>query len=153
MEQWKQRCEVAEAERDADRKTLAEMVVQLRAEEAQRVAAQEKARSRSRKRRASSQGSKTEETSSPASKPTSENGIEVSQTDGPAPSDDTTDEETMLSRANTITPFTPRGQGTLQDHRLEAGLPYASMLGVVLIGMGLMAYINGWQSPPPRLER
>jgi len=29
--------------------------------------------------------------------------------------------------------------------------PYASMVGVVLIGMGLMAYLNGWQ--PPKADR
>ncbi len=28
---------------------------------------------------------------------------------------------------------------------LEQSAPYASMLGVVLIGVGIMAYLNGWQ--------
>jgi hypothetical protein len=39
-----------------------------------------------------------------------------------------------------------------QDPLLAQGLPYASMVGVVLIGMGLMAYINGWQ-PQGRVDR
>ena len=30
------------------------------------------------------------------------------------------------------------------DGRLTQSAPYASMLGVVLIGVGLMAYLNGW---------
>ncbi|KAF3386945.1 hypothetical protein F1880_000443 [Penicillium rolfsii] len=30
-------------------------------------------------------------------------------------------------------------------HYLEEASPYASMLGVVLLGVGLMAYLNGWQ--------
>lgn len=35
-----------------------------------------------------------------------------------------------------------------QWHRrkfMEEASPYASMLGVVLLGVGLMAYLNGWQ--------
>ncbi|KAI9172514.1 VPS64 Vacuolar sorting [Paramyrothecium foliicola] len=151
MEQWKQRCEVAESERDADRKTLAEMVVQLRAEEARRVAEQERARSRSRKRRTSSRRSRGE--APIAVDQETDNSNTISQTDGPTSSEDATEEDMLLSRANTITPLNSRNTSTLQEHRLEAGLPYASMLGVVLIGMGLMAYINGWQSPPPRIER
>jgi len=31
-------------------------------------------------------------------------------------------------------------------------LPYASMIGVVILGMGLMAYLNGWQ-PQSRLDQ
>jgi hypothetical protein len=152
MEQWKQRCEVAEAERDADRKTLAEMVIQLREEEALRVAEQERARSRSRKRRAGSRGSNGGD-KAPTAVPEAKDGEAIAQVDGAAPTKDASDEEMTLSRANTITPLNSRGPSTLQEHRLQAGMPYASMLGVVLIGMGLMAYINGWQSPPPRLER
>ncbi|KAJ5846180.1 hypothetical protein N7534_009849 [Penicillium rubens] len=35
-----------------------------------------------------------------------------------------------------------------QHHRhnyVEEASPYASMFGVVLLGVGLMAYLNGWQ--------
>lgn len=32
-----------------------------------------------------------------------------------------------------------------QKNTLEQSSPYASMLGVVLLGVGLMAYLNGWQ--------
>ncbi|WYZ39505.1 hypothetical protein EsH8_III_001419 [Colletotrichum jinshuiense] len=152
MEAWKQRCEKAETERDADRKTLAEMVLQLRRDEEARqaaaaaAAAAEKPRSQSRGRRGRKQV--------PADKTTS-----VVQTDGSADlapaaeqtestAEDPSDKPT-LSRANTITPLTTTVPGKLaKDQALMAGVPYASMLSVVIIGMGLMAYINGWQPEP-----
>ena len=149
MEHWKQQCEVAESERDADRKTLAEMVLQLRAEEARRVAAQEKGRSRSRRRRTDNQ---TEDGKASGAIIGNKEMSGPSQSDGSPPADDL-EEDPTLSRANTITPLSSQRARPLHDHRLQAGLPYASMLGVVLIGMGLMTYINGWQSPPPRIEQ
>jgi len=39
-------------------------------------------------------------------------------------------------------PFTPQQQ---KQAALEQSSPYASMLGVVLLGVGIMAYLNGWQ--------
>lgn len=151
MEHWKQRCELAESERDADRKTLAEMVVQLRAEEAHRIAAQKERRSRSRGRQTETQGDGADEaheaaghlakdTTTTSTKESTE--VDLSDSDNPT-----------LSRANTITPFDTRVRGSLQEQRLHAGLPYVSMVGVVLVGMGLMAYINGWQAPPPQVDR
>lgn len=151
MEQWKQRCELAEAERDADRKTLAEMVVQLRAEEARRVALQESRRSRSRKRRSELPVDGQDGSEGAASR-VANDAIDTPEDATATPADDLGDGPT-LSRANTITPLHPRQATTLQDHQLQAGLPYVSMLGVVLLGMGMMAFINGWQAPPPRLER
>lgn len=146
MEQWKQRCESAEAERDADRKTLAEMVVQLREEEAQRVAAQEKSRSRSRRRKTDSSHREVFE---------GQNGTAVNGKEGIESSkvvdevvNDILDDKPNLSRVNTITPLNSRKASLAQESHLQAGIPYASMLGVVLVGMGLMAYINGWQQPP-----
>ncbi|CAK7229845.1 hypothetical protein SCUCBS95973_007369 [Sporothrix curviconia] len=67
-----------------------------------------------------------------------------------------------LSRSDTITPASLArkvggGHGSVaskvaHDPTVLHGIPYASMVGVVLLGMGLMAYINGWQ-PAPRLEQ
>lgn len=149
MTHWKQRCESAEAERDADRKTLAEMVVQLRAEEERRIA-QEKARSRSRGRRTEGQPEVEPATSAlSSSKGTSSTG----QLDGSTVTDATPEEEPTLSRANTVTPLTPGTTTTTSGRQLQASLPYASAVSVVLIGMGLMAYLNGWQAPPPRVEQ
>lgn len=154
LELWRQRCESAEAERDADRQTLAEKVAQIRREEEERQAAaaapapkRPKSRGRSKSRRSASRkarkgGSVYTESEEPMpSKPGSE-------PDGSS-LDEGSDKPT-LSRANTITPQAPFAASLPQDQRLAASLPYASMLGVVLLGVGLMAYINGWQPPPKR---
>lgn len=145
MESWKARCETAESERDADRKTLAEMVVQLRAEEARRVSRERRSRSRRRAAEARDSTTTVESTSSASTD------APLPQTDGSGSGDEAIDEPT-LSRANTITPYTTE-RGSKMPQHLQAGLPYASALGVVLIGMGLMAYINGWQAPPSRVEQ
>ncbi|KAH6605310.1 hypothetical protein Trco_007017 [Trichoderma cornu-damae] len=150
MEQWRSRCETAEAERDSGRKSLEEMVIQLREEEARRVAAEERRRrSRSTTLRSEGDGAAQNAAASPA--------LEVAAKPAPKQersltnsSQDSGDIPT-LSRANTITPqASPRG-GPLHSQHLRAGIPYASMIGVVLIGMGLMAYMNGWQSSPPQV--
>lgn len=151
MEEWKRRCEVAESERDEDRKTLAEMVIQLRAEEAKRTAEQKERRSRSRQRRAETSDMTAADFTS-STQPTQKGVTSVPQSDGSNSVDDTIDDPT-LSRANTITPMTSfRGTATQEGH-LQAGLPYASALGVVLIGMGVMAYLNGWQPSPSRIDQ
>lgn len=143
MNEWKQRCESAETERDADRKTLAEMVVQLRAEEALREAAEKRDRSRSRQRREAVEASKLAAAKTVAEEKDVE--AEVSA------NDEMTDAPN-LSRATTITPASTQTATRGQEQHLQAGAPYASMLGVVLFGMGLMAYLNGWQAQPPQPE-
>ncbi|EEY16120.1 conserved hypothetical protein [Verticillium alfalfae VaMs.102] len=140
MEAWKQRCEKAEAERDTDRQTLAEMVVKLRKEEEARQAAElAKSRSPSKGRGRSSSRASREQSEGPLEQA---NGVSKSHVEDP------TDRPT-LSRANTITPLTASTGALMHKRALVDGVPYTSMLGVVLIGVGLMAYINGWQ-PPPR---
>ena len=151
MEQWKQRCEIAESERDADRKTLAEMVAQLRAEEAQRVAAQTERRSRSRGRQTETQDDTTNASATSTSMSSSD-APTTPLADESGSNDDIGDKPT-LSRANTITPTNREKAVMPRQQQLQAGLPYASALGVVLIGLGLMAYLNGWQAPPSRIER
>lgn len=151
MEQWKARCEAAEAERDTGRQSLAEMVTKLREEEARRVAAEARALPSSpispqSESHATSGLDETGTASSATSKMVKAEGTQAAE---PEP----LEENPTLSRANTITPRNAHRRGLLQDDRLHGGLPYASMLGVVLIGMGMMAVINGWQSPPPRIER
>ncbi|CAG9940568.1 unnamed protein product [Clonostachys rosea f. rosea IK726] len=148
LEHWKQRCEVAESERDADRKTLAEMVVQLRAEEARHVANQKEKRSRSRRRAINNESEATTASADPSA---AGDDSSIVQADGSGSNIDTSDEPT-LSRANTITALHPHdvSRGT---QSLQVGLPYASAVGVVLLGMGLMAFLNGWQAPSPRIEQ
>ena len=41
--------------------------------------------------------------------------------------------------------ITTLAQSTYRNDRLIQSAPYASMLGVVLIGVGIMTYLNGWQ--------
>lgn len=150
LDRWKQRCESAETERDDSRKTLADMVVQLRAAEAKRASTQTPGRSRSRRshsrRRAGRAGGGT---STDSTDPREASWLE--QSPGPAPNGNAED-EAVVSRTNVSAPCTSRRAALVRSQHMQAGLPYASMLGVVLMGMGLMAYLNGWQPPPPRLD-
>ncbi|KAM0277473.1 hypothetical protein ACHAQH_005751 [Verticillium albo-atrum] len=141
MEAWKQRCEKAEAERDTDRQTLAEMVAKLRKEEEARQTA-ELAKSRSPSKMRGRSGSRAVENSAEEASFRSANGVSKYDVEDPA-------DRPTLSRANTITPLTASTGVLMHKQALIDGMPYTSMLGVVLIGVGLMAYINGWQ-PPPR---
>ncbi|ROV98726.1 hypothetical protein VMCG_06799 [Cytospora schulzeri] len=152
VDMYKKQAEQATSERDADRKTLAEMVRQIREKDeeaaALKAAAQARTRSRSNGRDRGStvtarDSSRGRSVSDRADRPTA--GLDSIE-------EDTLDDKPTLSRANTITP-TPRSSSKrgVSDKALES-IPYASMFGVVLIGMGLMAYINGWQ-PQPRLDR
>ncbi|KAG5946387.1 hypothetical protein E4U53_006591 [Claviceps sorghi] len=156
LEQLRHRCEFAETERDESRKSLAEMIVQLRAEEAKRVAVEERRRARSQ-----SQSCRTKITlidmlgDEPAPAAAVQRvSSDVTIDEGVMAKDESDDGKT-LSRTNTITPLSSQRGLSSRYELLQDGLPYASMIGVVLIGMGLMAYINGWQAPPPpsRIER
>ena len=148
LAEWQQRCETAETERDESKKSLAQMVEQLRADEANRAASEERRRSRSRRRRAKAEQDLTN-TEAPLA-PVTAQSAGLAKATGAEVGDEQAD--STLSRANTITPLTSQ-HGPSREQQIQASMPYASMLGVVLIGMGLMAYINGWQSPPPRIER
>lgn len=148
MEQWRARCEAAEAERDSGRKTLEEMVIQLRQEEAKRVAAEERRRSRSRARRTERDEAAEKATTSASPIPAEAELAPKQERSATTPDGDSADVPS-LSRANTVTPQASLTGGPLASQHLRAGLPYASMIGVVLLGMGLMAYMNGWQSSPP----
>ncbi|KAK0656274.1 hypothetical protein B0T16DRAFT_424887 [Cercophora newfieldiana] len=148
LEVFRLRAEKAEAERDADRKTLAEMVQAIRQrDEEEKKAAERKSRSPSKGRaRPVSRGKIPEED---PEVPNGAPAAPVDQHDGAA--DESTGVPT-LSRANTITPASRALVSPPQDPAIIKTLPYASMIGVVLIGMGLMAYLNGWQ-PQPKLDR
>lgn len=150
VDTYKKQAEQATSERDADRKTLAEMVRQIRERDEEAAALKAVARSRTRSRSNGRDRSSTITTREPSrGRPVSQRG--ASSLDSIA--EDLIDDKPTLSRANTITP-TPRSPSkrAISDQAIMESLPYASMLGVVLMGMGLMAYINGWQ-PQPRLDR
>jgi len=150
LDAFRQRAEKAEAERDADRKTLAEMVQQIRdRDEKEKQAAERKSRSRSRDKSSRADEDKTLENHTAS--------LNGKATEPLTPQADASPEDSAkvatLSRASTITPSTA-SLAAIQsaDSVLIQTLPYASMVGVVLIGMGLMAYINGWQTQT-RLDR
>lgn len=134
MEAYRSRAETAESERDVDRKTLAEMVEKYRSEEQARRESSRRGRSRSRSMKSSSATSSDDASVKPtngfASKESS-NGKAI------APP-----ELAGLEKSLAVALSRPPGS---QDHLLYQSGPYASMLGVVLLGMGLMAYMNGWQ--------
>lgn len=152
VDMYKRQAEQATSERDADRKTLAEMVQQIREKDEEAAALKAAAQARTRSR------SDGRDRGSTVTARDQSRGRSVSnRADGPTAGLDSVEEDAVdgkpnLSRANTITP-TPRSPSKrgVSGKALES-IPYASMFGVVLIGMGLMAYINGWQ-PQPRLDR
>ncbi len=138
MESYRKRAETAEAERDSDRKTLAEMVEKIRSDEqARRLSSIERGRSLSKKAQT-------------AAMPVLADGEEaISDTIPPSTKanmqDDKAADDTIAADVleNPLAVALSRPPGS--DHLLYNSAPYASMLGVVLIGMSIMAYMNGWQ--------
>lgn len=141
---FKQRAETAELERDTQRNTLAEMALQIRqdAEARERLEREKAERKTIEGEDATVNGEIISPT--PVSRPSSS--LELSR----QISGQSLDQPT-LSRSTTLKPNTAPVEEA-SNHVLANSIPYASMIGVVLIGVGLMAYINGWQSQP-RLER
>lgn len=151
METYKQRAEKAELESAKDRSTLAEMIESIRKQESERAAKM-------------SQENKTE----------SNHGIDTALHVDGAQDQNPQDEEirdssprsTSAARETGIQNGRPlqseqcavskeKGSHALVtkspggDQLAHVG-PYASMVGVVVLGLSIMAYINGWQKP---LER
>jgi hypothetical protein len=130
MELYRQRAETAEAERDSDRKTLAEMVDKIRSDERSRPARSVEPFSNNGPSTSVDEVRTTELVS------TLETLLHKSSQDGEA-------------KANTLRLEKPTAiymsRMPSNDQLAYHTGPYASMLGVVLLGMGLMAYMNGWQ--------
>jgi hypothetical protein len=142
---FRHRAETAESERDIHRKTLAEMALQIRQDaEARELAEKEEVASDPQ---SEDDTNNSEITTSPLALSRPSSSSSQSQRSSGAPLDHPT-----LSRSNTITPNSSPLATLPPNSILANSVPYASMISVVLIGMGLMAYINGWQ-PQPRLER
>ncbi|KAI9641156.1 hypothetical protein NHQ30_010586 [Ciborinia camelliae] len=139
MESYKKRAETAESERDTDRKTLAEMIEKIRSDEQLR-------------KLASSDGSK-----SPSKQPSDKlingtaNGTDLALYPIRRPNgiNRTSSEKDELHAS--LKHAIASSKNTGHDPLLHHSTPYVSMLGVVMIGMGLMAYLNGWQ--PPKVDR
>ncbi len=145
MDLFKSRAETAETERDADRKTLAQMVEKLREEEvARRASSAAKERSPQSAAQVASQPDEApSEVDRKGVGPMSKKSNGIARI-APSPMEVG---PSITTQVGTL-PRPPGNYPTLLYH----GAPYASMLGVVLIGMGVMAYLNGWQ-PPSKGER
>ncbi len=149
MEKYRRRAETAEEESARDRRTLAEMVEKIRTDEAQLASTDA-----TKPRRPSSYSHKT----SPAEVgEASHNGSLVAHH-----GNDLRDKgvASLLRRVGVQNgrPISPEQVAELEravstalatsgrsDDPLAQSAPYASILGVVLLGVGLMAYLNGWQ--------
>ncbi|KAJ2900353.1 uncharacterized protein MKZ38_002486 [Zalerion maritima] len=144
LKDHKNRAEKAEEERDTSRKSLSEMVIQIREEQAARKAAEDEAQSLKKRglpKHAAVNGSAGKTIITQEGALVSDEGASKAATSSPP----------SLSRSSTVTPAKASGQ-LAQRHAMVQTLPYASMISVVVLGMGLMAYLNGWQ-PKPRLQR
>jgi len=138
MESYRKRAETAEAERDSDRKTLAEMVEKIRSDEqARRSSSTERSRSLSKRAQTASKPllGDDDEANSDTSSLFKKADIQNDKAGDLSAGTD--------ALANHLSAALTQPPGS--DHILYNSAPYASMLGVVLLGMGLMAYMNGWQ--------
>ncbi|OJJ51368.1 hypothetical protein ASPZODRAFT_138470 [Penicilliopsis zonata CBS 506.65] len=132
VEEFKKRAQTAEEETIQARKSLAEMIETLRQERAQRTETASK--------ELPAGSTETDEVESEPSQTVSRD-LTQQQNGNDLVAD--TDYSVKLSSDDMDDAIT-----TLATHKhtlLEQSSPYASMLGVVLLGVGLMAYLNGWQ--------
>jgi len=131
MASFKERAEKAEDESTESRKSLAEMIETLRKERAEKESTSATAKA---------QGQDPMEISSGHIVPTGNDSGE-SKVDGSSPQrfDPVTSKSKELDAAATA--FATQRRRNF----LEEASPYTSMFGVVLLGVGLMAYLNGWQ--------
>ncbi|RDW72352.1 putative cytoplasm to vacuole targeting Vps64 [Aspergillus mulundensis] len=128
LSSYKERAEKAEAETGETRKSLAEMIETLRRERA--GARKQRSRSPTQTAKATDDSSSLDGESTTSHKSESD-----SRHIAPPPFAEGTD---------TGTAFATQPSKRL-DAAFEVGSPLASMLGVVLLGVGLMAYLNGLQ--------
>ncbi|TGO33300.1 hypothetical protein BHYA_0254g00150 [Botrytis hyacinthi] len=132
MESYKKRAESAEGERDTDRKTLAEMIEKIRSDEQLKQLSSDRSRSPSKQafeKHVNGTANGGDLALHPIRRP---NGMKHT----PSENDDL---HASLTRAI--------ASKNVKHDLLYHSTPYVSMLGVVMVGMGLMAYLNGW-SPP-----
>ena len=129
MEGYKARVEVAEKESASSRKSLVEMIEKIRLDEAKREAKQPELDV------AEESISRTDDGTLKGAGPTSVNpsGYTNGRNGGVLGSVDNVSRISDLARMRSP-----------HDHFVHSA-PYASILGVVALGVGLMAYLNGWQ--------
>ena len=177
VEKYRQRAESAETESQRDRKSLAEMVesirrrdeaVQRRKAERREASKQGKAKSTARKDDIDEPGDADidDDEVSPNDAVDAAISKEVSKhvkddqghtMNGSVVTSMSNTQLKQLSNAVSAAASSIRsldGGRTVQTNRTQDRLvqsaPYASILGVVLLGVGMMAYLNGWQRIPER---
>lgn len=158
MKEYRQRAEAAEEESAQTRRTLAEMVERIRADDNGRPTRKSQKSHRvtppasPRADEGNSAGGPQENGSimhSKGSKPTANGHVPTAkailekvglQHGGPVSPQQFAELEKDVSQALAVR-MKDRNEQLLQS------APYASIIGVVIIGVGLMAYLNGWQKP------
>ena len=172
LESYRQRAELAEGESRRDRKSLAEMVesIRRRDEAALKKRAQRRQqRAETRRHETHNDGAQEEEAHNDEdgseddlndpvdiviSKELSRHGKDAKDR-GMNGTTATKMSDTQLKELSTavsaaadslqsLNICTARNRNPTQE-RLAQSAPYASILGVVLLGFGMMAYMNGWQ--------
>jgi hypothetical protein len=138
MEKYRRRVEVAEEESASSRKSLAEMVEKIRREESERKA---KLEARAARSEVSTQTEDSLPKGLDSLAPLSSS-VEKQEREEVANGKAVRPAETAVLESVASTTLTRTRRP--QDHLYQSG-PYASILGVVVLGVGLMAFLNGWQ--------
>ena len=152
MESYRTRAEKAEETSARDRKTLAEMIEKVRQDEDKRASV--RAASRGRRSRSASHSTKKAASTMDG---TAETGNEITVNNEQMGQEEVAKlfKKAGLQNGRPVTPE----QVKQLEHAVSQALatrqrrgeqlaqvgPYASILGVVCVGMALMAYLNGWQ--------
>lgn len=135
MERYRRRAESAEDEAISTRESLAEMIEKIRLENAETASAADRVLEvRKVDSSKPNPGSYSVDPATPSGALLRKSDMQNGKTIGPA-------EMEKLEHAVATVMASSRDRNDM----LAQSAPYASMLGVVLIGVGLMAYLNGWQ--------
>ncbi|RAL10306.1 putative cytoplasm to vacuole targeting Vps64 [Aspergillus homomorphus CBS 101889] len=127
---FKEQAQHAESERNEVRKSLAEMIETLRRERAERAEGDAKAEESRNGHVPDTPIPETEDVAGKDISEPSEQRLQPAASSCLKGSDGADSKLAAPSRRHDV---------------LEQSSPFASMLGVVLLGVGLMAYLNGWQ--------
>ena len=156
MKEYKQRAEAAEEESAKSRRTLAEMVERIRADDDGRPTRKGQKSHRAIPL-ANSDASEADSAGGPRENGTVMHSKQTKPTvNGHVPTAKAILEKVGLQHGRPVSPqqFAELEKDVSQalavrvetrNEQLLQSAPYASIVGVVIIGVGLMAYLNGWQ--------
>ncbi|KAK5131268.1 hypothetical protein LTR08_001173 [Meristemomyces frigidus] len=152
MEAYRQRAETAEAERDGAQQSLAEMVEQKRREMAEAISPRSVSKSPTSPRKSPQLDGSFTEVNGHAipprpSRSASETILERAGVEEGRPI--TLEQARLLTQLLTQEVLEPQGTGDANNALAYYGRPCGSAAAVVLMGMLLMTWVNGW----PKVER